>query len=92
MNTESQELWMNSSSSSMITFVQTRKEMSYYTNMNIREQIDNVLKDNAIMFANLGLGSSKAEVERAKIMERKNLRQVRNLDTTFVDALLTACD
>ncbi len=76
----------------MITFVQTRKEMSYYTNMNIREQIDNVLKDNAIMFANLGLGSSKAEVERAKIMERKNLRQVRNLDTTFVDALLTACD
>lgn len=92
MNTESQELWMNSSSSSMITFVQTRKEMSYYTNMNIREQIDNVLRDNAIMFANLGLGSSKAEVERAKIMERKNLRQVRNLDTTFVDALLTACD
>lgn len=92
MNTESQELWMNSSSSSMITFVQNRKEMSYYTNMNIREQIDNVLKDNAIMFANLGLGSSKAEVERAKIMERKNLRQVRNLDTTFVDALLTACD
>ncbi len=76
----------------MITFVQTRKEMSYYTNMNIREQIDNVLRDNAIMFANLGLGSSKAEVERAKIMERKNLRQVRNLDTTFVDALLTACD
>jgi hypothetical protein len=66
--------------------------MSYYTNMNIREQIDNVLRDNAIMFANLGLGSSKAEVERAKIMERKNLRQVRNLDTTFVDALLTACD
>lgn len=76
----------------MITFVQTRKEMSYYTNMEIREQIDNVLRDNAIMFANLGAGSNKSEVERAKVMERKNLRQVRNLDSTFVDALLSACD
>lgn len=66
--------------------------MSYYTNMEIREQIDNVLRDNAIMFANLGTGSSKTEVERAKVMERKNLRQVRNLDCTFVDALLSACD
>lgn len=60
--------------------------------MEIREQIDNVLRDNAIMFANLGTGSSKTEVERAKVMERKNLRQVRNLDCTFVDALLSACD
>ena len=76
----------------MITFVETRNEMSYYTNMNIREQIDNVLKDNAIMFANLGIGSSKTEVERAKVAERQNLRKVRNLDSTFVDALLSACD
>lgn len=66
--------------------------MSYYTNMEIREQIDNVLRNNAIMFANLGAGSSKTEVERAKVTERKNLRQVRNLDCTFVDALLSACD
>ena len=83
---------MNSSSKLMITFVETRNEMSYYTNMNIREQIDNVLKDNAIMFANLGIGSSKTEVERAKVAERQNLRKVRNLDSTFVDALLSACD
>jgi hypothetical protein len=76
----------------MITFVQNRKEMSYYTNIEIREQIDNVLRANANIFANLGQGSSKTEVERAKIMERKNLRQVRNLDMTFVDALLSACD
>jgi hypothetical protein len=66
--------------------------MSYYTNINIREQIDNVLKGNAIMFANLGIGSSKTEVERAKVAERQNLRKVRNLDSTFVDALLSACD
>jgi hypothetical protein len=66
--------------------------MSYYTNINIREQIDNVLKDNAIMFANLGIGSSKTEVERAKVAERQNLRKVRNLDSTFVDALLSTCD
>jgi len=83
---------MNSSSPLMITFVQTRNEMSYYTDMNVRERIDSVLKANASMFANLGMGCSKSEIEKAKVQERKNLREVKHLDPTFVDTLLLACD
>ena len=72
--------------------MENRKTMTYYTDMKIREQIDSVLKANAIMFANLGTSSSKTEIEKAKVQERKNLREVKHLDPQFVDMLLAACD
>ena len=54
--------------------------------------IDKVLEDNAKLFQNLGIDSTKAEVQAAKVQERKNLRAVRAEDPELVDRLLYASD
>lgn len=76
----------------MTTFVETRSTMSYYTNIEVRKQIDEILRLNAVMFANLGADCNKGEIDKAKVQERKNLREVKHLDPQFVDMLLEACD
>ena len=40
--------------------------------------IDKVLEENAKLFQQLGTDSTKAEVQAAKVQERKNLRAVRD--------------
>lgn len=66
--------------------------MSYYSNIEVRKQIDEALRLNAVMFANLGADCSKGEIEKAKVQERKNLREVKHLDPQFIEMLLVACD
>ena len=39
------------------------------------EAIDKVLEHNAQLFQNLGIDSTKAEVQAAKVQERKNLQR-----------------
>jgi len=92
MSTKSQGTWKNSSSQLMTTFVETRNNMSYYSNIEVRKQIDEALRLNAVMFANLGTDCSKGEIEKAKVQERKNLREVKHLDPQFIEMLLVACD
>lgn len=92
MSIKSQGTWKNSSSQLMSTFVETRNMMSYYTNIEVRKQIDEILRLNAIMFANLGTDCNKGEIEKAKVQERRNLREIKHLDPQFVDMLLQACD
>lgn len=54
--------------------------------------IDKVLEENAKLFQNLGIDSTKAEVKAAKVQERKNLRAVRAEDPELIDRLLTDLD
>ena len=54
--------------------------------------IDEVLKTNAQLFQQLGTDSTKAEVQAAKIQERKNLRAVRAEDPELVGRLLNDGD
>lgn len=61
---------------------------TYYTDPKIRKEIDRVLHENAIIFQNLGVDSTKAEIEAARIQERKNLRDVKALDEDFIGRLL----
>lgn len=56
------------------------------------ERIDEVLKLNAQLFQNLGTDSTKAEVNAAKVQERKNLRAIRELAPRYIDSLLYASD
>lgn len=56
------------------------------------ERIDEVLKRNAQLFQNLGIDSTKAEVNAAKVQERKNLRAIRELAPRYIDSLLYASD
>lgn len=64
----------------------------YYTCANCRQAIDEVLKSNALMFANLGKNCSRTAYERAKIEERKNLRSVRRYDPEMIDRLVRETD
>ena len=54
--------------------------------------IDEVLKTNAQLFQQLGTDSKKAEVQAAKIQERKNLRAVRAENPELVGRLLNDGD
>ena len=50
--------------------------------------IDKVLEENAKLFQQLGTDSTKAEVQAAKVQERKNLRSVRHYAPELIDRLL----
>lgn len=65
-----------------------RSEMLYYSNPEIRLQIDDVLHQNAMIFQQLGTGSSKTSIESAKAQEKRNLKAIRHLDPSFIDGLL----
>jgi hypothetical protein len=54
--------------------------------------IDEVLETNAQLFQQLGTDSTKAEVQAAKIQERKNLRAVRAENPELVGRLLNDGD
>jgi len=54
--------------------------------------IDKVLEDNAKLFQNLGIDSTKAEVQAAKVQERKNLRAVRDEAPELIARLLADGD
>lgn len=55
--------------------------------MRIKE-VDEVLERNAKLFQNLGLDSTKTEINAAKAQERKNLRSVRHYAPELIDRLL----
>ena len=54
--------------------------------------IDKVLEHNAQLFQNLGIDSSKAEVQAAKVQERKNLRSVRHYIPELIDRVINDGD
>ena len=62
--------------------------MSYTDNAEHKHIIDCVLKQNALMFANLGSDSSKSDYEKAKIKERQKLRKIQHLDPQKIERLV----
>jgi len=54
--------------------------------------IDEVLERNAQLFQNLGTDSTKAEINAAKVQERKNLREVKHIAPDFIAMLLAEAD
>lgn len=56
------------------------------------KEIDEVLERNAKMFQQLGIDSTKAEKQAAKVQERKNLRSVRHYAPELVDRLINDGD
>lgn len=54
--------------------------------------IDKVLEENAKLFQQLGTDSTKAEVQAAKVQERKNLRAVRDEAPELIARLLSDGD
>lgn len=62
--------------------------MSYQDNSEHKKIIDCVLKQNAVMFTNLGTDCSQAEYEKAKVKERQKLRKIMDLDPDKIGRLI----
>jgi hypothetical protein len=62
--------------------------MAYYNDPEHKKVIDCVLKQNAVMFANLGTDCSRSEYEKAKVKERQKLRKIYHLDEDKIGRLI----
>jgi len=62
--------------------------MAYHDNSEHKKIIDCVLKQNAIMFTNLGTDCSKSDYEKAKVKERQKLRRIMHLDEEKITRLI----
>ena len=62
--------------------------MAYHNNPEHKKVIDCVLKQNAVMFANLGSDCSKSDYDKAKIKERQKLRKIHHLDEEEISRLI----
>jgi len=61
--------------------------MAYLDNKKHKHIIDCVLHQNAKLFQNLGIDSSRSEYEKAKV-ERQKLRRIRDIDPEKIDRLI----
>jgi hypothetical protein len=62
--------------------------MAYHNNPEHKKIIDCVLKQNAIMFTNLGTDCPKSDYEKAKVKERQKLRRIQKLDEEKIGRLI----
>lgn len=62
--------------------------MAYHNNPEHKKIIDCVLKQNAIMFTNLGTDCTKSDYEKAKVKERQKLRRIQHLDEEKIGRLI----
>ena len=62
--------------------------MAYHNNPEHKRIIDCVLKQNALMFANLGSDSPRSDYDKAKKKERQKLRRILSLDPEKINRLI----
>lgn len=62
--------------------------MAYHNNKEHKKIIDCVLKQNAQLFQNLGVDSSKSDYEKAKVKERQKLRKIMHFDEEKIGRLI----
>ncbi len=62
--------------------------MAYSDNKQHKKIIDCVLEQNAKLFQNLGIDSSKSDYEKAKVAERQKLRRIIDIDPEKITRLI----
>jgi hypothetical protein len=62
--------------------------MAYSDNPNHKKIIDCVLEQNAKLFQNLGIDSSKSDYQKAKVAERQKLRRIIDIDPEKITRLI----
>ena len=62
--------------------------MAYLDNKKHKKIIDCVLEQNAKLFQNLGIDSSKSDYEKAKVAERQKLRRIIDIDPEKIGRLI----
>lgn len=62
--------------------------MAYHNSKADKAIIDCVLQQNAKMFQNLGIDSTKSDYQKAKVAERNKLRKIQHLDPEKIGRLI----
>jgi len=62
--------------------------MAYSDNLNHKKIIDCVLEQNAKLFQNLGIDSSRSDYQKAKVAERQKLRRIIDIDPEKITRLI----
>ena len=62
--------------------------MAYSDNKNHKKIIDCVLEQNAKLFQNLGIDSSRSDYQKAKVAERQKLRRIIDIDPEKITRLI----
>jgi hypothetical protein len=62
--------------------------MAYSDNKKHKKIIDCVLEQNAKLFQNLGIDSSRSDYEKAKVAERQKLRRIIDIDPEKIGKLI----
>jgi len=62
--------------------------MAYSDNKKHKKIIDCVLEQNAKLFQNLGIDSSKSDYQKAKVAERQKLRRIIDIDPEKIGRLI----
>ena len=62
--------------------------MAYSDNPNHKKIIDCVLEQNAKLFQNLGIDSSRSDYQKAKVAERQKLRRIIDIDPEKIGRLI----
>jgi len=62
--------------------------MAYSDNPNHKKIIDCVLEQNAKLFQNLGIDSSRSDYHKAKVSERQKLRRIIDIDPEKITRLI----
>ena len=62
--------------------------MAYSDNPEHKKIIDCVLEQNAKLFQNLGIDSSRSDYEKAKVAERQKLRRIIDIDPEKIGKLI----
>lgn len=65
-----------------------KKIMAYSDNKQHKKIIDCVLEQNAKLFQNLGIDSSRSDYEKAKVAERQKLRRIIDIDPEKINRLI----
>jgi len=62
--------------------------MGYSDNKKHKKIIDCVLEQNAKLFQNLGIDSSRSDYQKAKVAERQKLRRIIDIDPEKITRLI----
>ncbi len=62
--------------------------MAYSDNKQHKKIIDCVLEQNAQLFQNLGIDSSRSDYQKAKVAERQKLRRIIDIDPEKITRLI----
>lgn len=64
------------------------RDSPYFTDLEVRSKIDELLRQNASIEANLGKDSTRKEIGKAKVRQSRLFDQIKKLDNAFYEIIV----